>query len=200
MNSLVVHFLQLSLIFMIWYHAINETNFIIIENDGLEVICVRFIASMLMHLNVEKDVRNGIQMMKYAVNHSENFVNLDVGFFIGFMLTICSFGVEITVILVLVSFRDVLKVVMGYVSLAAISNIPRFYYNSLVEHKLLTVADVTLAITKFRHMNPRENAPFKLHVMRFIQKSNRLFFVSWSYYFMPFTALIISFFRLEIEK
>jgi len=31
----------------------------------------RFIASMFMHINVEKDVRSGIGMMKYAVNHHE---------------------------------------------------------------------------------------------------------------------------------
>ena len=47
---------------------------------------------------------------------------------------------------------------MGYVSLAAISNIPRFYYNSLVDHKLLDVCKVNLDITKFRHMNPRQDA------------------------------------------
>ena len=63
---------------------------------------------MMMHLNVEKDVRNGITMMKYAVNHRENFVNLECAFFISYLLTLCSFAVEITVILVLVSFTTVL--------------------------------------------------------------------------------------------
>ena len=153
---------------MIWYNALANNNYIIIEKDGLGVICVRFIASMMMHLNVEKDVRNGISMMKYAVNHRENFVNLECGFFVAYLLTVCSFAVELTVILVLVSFTDVLKVVMGYVSLAAIANIPRFYYNSLVEHKLLNISKVTLDITKFRHTNPRENAPSSVHFMRFI--------------------------------
>ena len=62
----------------------------------------------MMHLNVEKDVRNGITMMKYAVNHRENFVNVECGFFIAYLHTTCSFAVEITVILVLVSFTNVL--------------------------------------------------------------------------------------------
>ena len=51
-------------------------------------MAARFIAAMMMHLNVEKDVRNGLSMMKYAVNHYQNFHNVHVAFFIAFMLTI----------------------------------------------------------------------------------------------------------------
>lgn len=92
----------------------------------------------MMHLQVEKDVRNGISMMKYAVNHPENFRNVHSAFFISWLLAFNSILIELTVILVLVSLPNVLEVIMKYVSLSAIANIPRFYYNSLVEHKLLT--------------------------------------------------------------
>ena len=100
----------------------------------------RFVASLLMHINVEKDVRNGISKMKYAVNHYDNFNNVHVAFFTGFMLALTSFLVEFTVVLVLSSIPKTLEVIMKYVSLAAISNIPRFYYASLIDHKLLAVA------------------------------------------------------------
>jgi hypothetical protein len=150
---------------------------------------------MMMHLNVEKDVRNGLSMMKYAVNHSKNFKNVDIAFYTSFLHTITSILIEITVILVLTSLPNILEVVMKYVSLAAIANIPRFYYNSLVEHKLLGVSGMKLNITNFRHLNlPKPK--FK----RFIQKTMRVIFCCWSFYFMPYTALFITYFAQEVKK
>jgi hypothetical protein len=54
------------------------------------VLFIRFIASMLMHFNVEKDVRNGLNMMKYIVNHEENFVRPADTFLICFLSTFMS--------------------------------------------------------------------------------------------------------------
>ena len=93
----------------------------------------------MMHLNIEKDLRNGITMMKYAVNHYENFHNVYVAFFVAFLLTLSSYTIEISIIMVLTSLPNVLEIIMKYVSLSAIANIPRFYYNSLVDYKLLLV-------------------------------------------------------------
>eukprot|EP00356_Strombidium_inclinatum_P000304 CAMPEP_0170512128 /NCGR_PEP_ID=MMETSP0208-20121228/66679_1 /TAXON_ID=197538 /ORGANISM="Strombidium inclinatum, Strain S3" /LENGTH=208 /DNA_ID=CAMNT_0010795727 /DNA_START=1145 /DNA_END=1768 /DNA_ORIENTATION=- len=181
-NSIFINFLQLALVFLIWYYALTNHHFNIQEPGGLDILCARFIASMMMHLNVEKDVRNGLAMMKYAVNHYDNFTNVHVAFLIAFLLTVSSMLIEFTVVLVLISLPNVLEVIMKYVSLAAIANIPRFYFNSLVDHKLLKVAGLTVNITKFRKDNPREDAPWSIKVMRVIQKSLRIFFCSWSYY------------------
>ena len=87
----------------------------------------------MMHLQVEKDIRNGLTMMKYAVNHYENFTNVQASFFIAFLHTFASLSIEVSVVLVLTSFKNVLEVIMKYVSLSALTNISRFYYNSLVD-------------------------------------------------------------------
>ena len=92
---------------------------------------------MFMHIAVEKDVRSGMNMMKYAVNHHDHFENPAAAFLFGFLLYVISYMVEINVMIVLTSMTDVMGVVMKYVSLAAIANIPKFYYASLREHKLL---------------------------------------------------------------
>lgn len=88
---------------------------------------------------------------------------------------------------------NVLGVVSKYVSLAAIANIPRFYYNSLVEHRMDKVKTLKLKITNFRHMNHLKDAPCQIKVMRFIYKCWKLVFSSWSFYFMPFTAIFLNF-------
>ena len=54
--------------------------------------------------------------------------------------------------LILTTIKDVLNVIMKYVSLAAISRIPGFYYASLTsEHKLASkTPKLKLKITKWR--------------------------------------------------
>ena len=133
MNSLFITILQISLIFVVWVYAF-EDNFTIFIPDEVEVLTTRFIASMMMHLQVEKDIRNGLNMMKYAVRHYERFNNVNMGFLIAFLHTVSCFLLEFSVILVLLSLQDVLQIIMKYVSLSAISNIPRFYYNSLYDN------------------------------------------------------------------
>ena len=104
-----------------------------------------------MHINVEKDIRNGISMMKYAVNHAENFDNVYPSFIIGWFLTLNSFLVELNVMLILSSIPDILNVIMKYVSLCAIAHLPRFYFASLVANKALKFGGLELKITNFRN-------------------------------------------------
>ena len=140
-------------------------------------------------------------MMKYAVNHYENFNNVVPAFILAMMSTILSLIVEINVMVILSSMPNVLGVVMKYVSLAAIANIPRFYFSSLVEHRMCSTKDMKLAITKFRYQQPLKNAPFSIKVMRLIYKCWRILFCSCSFYFMPFTAIFLNFnFMININK
>ena len=155
----------------------------------------RFMASMFMHINVEKDVKNGISYMKYCVNHYEDFTNPYAAFSFGILQSIICLIVEFNVMLILTSMPDVVSVIMKYVSLAAIANIPRFYFASLTtEHKLTKCRDMKLKIKKWRTRDqPMKNAPFMIKLLRIVTKFMRLFYSSWSYYFMPFTAVFLNF-------
>ena len=68
-NALYINLLQVCIIFMFWNFAFYDENFQWKLPYTLNLLAARFIASMMMHLNVEKDIRNGLTMMKYAVNH-----------------------------------------------------------------------------------------------------------------------------------
>jgi len=94
--------------------------------------------------------------------------------------------------MVLVSLPNVLEIIMKYVSLSAIANIPRFYYNSLIDHKLLMVSSLKVDIINFRSQNRMKDAPLYVKLGRLIHKSMRILFCCWSYYFMPFTALFLA--------
>lgn len=181
------------LIFFCWYFAKTDKKFMIQPANGTVMMISRFIASMFMHINVEKDVRNGIGMMKYASNHPENFTNVYPAFIIGLYLTINSFLVELNVMLILSSIPDVLNVIMKYVSLCAIAHLPRFYYSSLVQNKAVKFAQLQLPVTNFRHDGFLKYAHWSYKLMRYVYKSWRLFFCTVSYYFMPFMFILLNF-------
>ena len=182
------------MILCIWFYAATSSGFVVTPASSLDMMAARFVASMMMHINVEKDVKNGIQMMKYSVNHYKQFNNVIPAFLIGFNCTLISLIVEINVMIILSSLKDILGVVLKYVSLAAIANIPRFYYASLVEHKMCLVKDLNLDITEFRsETQPLNGAPSYIHVLRAIYKVWRVTFCTVSFYFMPFCAIFLNF-------
>lgn len=87
-NSLIVVLIQSIMILCVWKYAfftVGKDAFAITPAKTLDMMVARFIASMMMHINVEKDVRAGITIMKYVVNHYDNFTNAYPAFFIGFM-------------------------------------------------------------------------------------------------------------------
>jgi len=95
---------------------------------------------------------------------------------------------------------EILGVIMKFVSLASIANIPRFYFASLVNHKACAFGDLKLPITKYRKDNPLKGASFGVYAIRFIYKTFRVFFCSVSFYFMPFIAIFINFkFMIDIN-
>ena len=131
--------------------------------------------------------------MKYAINHHENFTNPYAAWTFGFLVTVCALCVEFDVMIILTSIPDIINVINKYVSLAAIVNIPRFYYASLKEHKFVKVNTIKLKITNFRHDNPLKNAPWQIKFLRVIYKTLRMAFTSVSYYFMPFLSIFLNF-------
>lgn len=181
------------MIYCIWIYAAKNDQFYVRPASSLEIMVARFVASMMMHIHVEKDVRLGINMMKYCVNHYKNFNNVYPAFFIALFSTVIALIVEINVMIILSSLPNILDVVMKYVSLASIGNIPRLYFGSLVEHEICKVKDLKLEITEYRHMNPRKGAPCCVKVMRGIHKVFRMAFCAASFYFMPFMTIFLNF-------
>jgi hypothetical protein len=91
------------MIYCIWVYASENDNFQIRPASSIDMMIARFVASMMMHINVEKDVRNGISMMKYAVNHYRNFNNVVPPFILAMMSTLISLIVEVNVMIILSS-------------------------------------------------------------------------------------------------
>jgi len=69
----------------VWDFAQTNDKFGLIPPDSLDMTIARFAASMFMHINVEKDVKNGISYMKYCLNHHHQFTNPYAAFIFGLL-------------------------------------------------------------------------------------------------------------------
>jgi len=97
----------------------------------MEMLIARFVASMMMHITVQADTRNGLNMMKYCVNHYKNFTNPYAPFLLALMSTLIAIGIEINVMVIMANMDGVIDVILRFISLASIVNIPREYFCSL---------------------------------------------------------------------
>lgn len=95
--------------------------------------------------------------------------------------------------LVMTSMMDVMDIAMKYISLAAIVNIPRFYFASIRENRLQICKDLKLKITKTRADDPLKDAPWWVLLLRCIYKLFRTMFCAFGFYFMPFVAIFLNF-------
>lgn len=68
MGGTMVTLIQLTMIFLIATEMQSE-NFTLAPADKFTIIVPRLLSSIMMHLNVEPDIRNGLLLMKYVVNH-----------------------------------------------------------------------------------------------------------------------------------
>lgn len=69
MGAILVVFVQSTVMALIIHEMLDPRAFHIVAADSFLIIVPRFLSALMMHLNVEPDIRNGIKLMKYAVNN-----------------------------------------------------------------------------------------------------------------------------------
>lgn len=70
--ALTVFSIQVLMIIFIGTVVMSD-DFDILLPKNLAVLGARFVCTILMHLQVEGDLRQGLQMMKYVTNHASEF-------------------------------------------------------------------------------------------------------------------------------
>ena len=201
---------MIACIFM--YVAYDRTFLTKYPDDNL-ILMARFLASLFMHICMEAEERRGLRMMKYAINHSEDFHNPYVAFLFGFVSVSINYMVEVCVILILTSKLNVMDVVMAYTGFFPIINLPYFYFETFRHRKICLMKDgkmdianfevvesIELTFTKFRRDKPLEGASCGLKVLRFIYKTYKTYHNSFNFYFMPFSVIIINYKFMITDK
>lgn len=137
-NVLVVFFIQLLMIIflgqIIFGNAEGAPLFISFDitlPKSITVLGARFICTILMHLQVESDVRQGLRMMKYNTHHRSEFIAPNTAFIIALMQCIGGVAAEFFCILYLSSINNPVDVIIRFVALASIAKVDDFYASAL---------------------------------------------------------------------
>lgn len=171
LQAILVSLVQMSTIIVIMVFFDTGKGVHLIPADRFLVLVPRLISTMMMHLNVEPDIRQGIELMKFAVNHPQKFrcikkdsdketpesisyVGCRRRAFCAFMLGFnqCTIGIlaEVLVIYFLNSLNDLLLIIMKYVSFAAVVKFDDMYGAALGGHVITQVGGHKLAVTNKR--------------------------------------------------
>jgi hypothetical protein len=149
--ALSVFFIQFTLIGILALIVFTQDEgFSIKLPPNLAVLAARFVCSILMHLQVEGDMRQGLSMMKYVCNHSKDFSNPFYAFCVALMQCLGGMGAEIFCILFLCSLTDPIMILIRFVAFASIGKVDDFYASALSpDHKMKKDSE-DMMITKHR--------------------------------------------------
>ena len=170
MGGTMVTLIQVTMIFLIATEMQSE-GFTLAPADKFTIIVPRLLSSIMMHLNVEPDIRNGLLLMKYVVNHPTHIkysmdadknmerevgnihtMNVFFAFFMGFAQTVIAVVVEIFVIIYLSSLTSIIDIIRKFVTLAVIVRFDNMYSAALFESKMKKVVGQKLKFSYKRHM------------------------------------------------
>lgn len=130
LGALFVVSIQLTVVFLIANEMLRP-GFKLKPATEFLVVLPRLISSILMHLVVEPDIRNGISIMKYVVNHPGMIRNAkgDGGisaskvfpaFFLGLSQAVVGITIEYMVIIYLSSMTSLMDIIMKFASLTTV--------------------------------------------------------------------------------
>lgn len=202
-SAVMVFVIQLLMVTFVMSTILSPTaGFLICFPDSVFSLGSRFICTILMHLIVEFDIRQGIQMLKYVSNHREDFINPKIAFSIGIMQCFGGLAAEFLCIVYLTSITKCMDTVTKFMALASISKVDDWYSAALTsDYPLKKKASLPFKNTR-SNLAQREDQGHKncmFYVTRTIYKIIRLFYASYIFYFMPFTCVIIPYFFMDNE-
>lgn len=130
-HSAVFVFMIQSLMVVFVVSVIMGPGFKICFPNNVYSLGARFVCSILMHLQVEADLRQGIFMMKYVSNHPKDFNNPWVAFIIGLMQSMGGLAAEFLCLMYLTNITNTMDTVIKFMALASIAKVDDMYAGAL---------------------------------------------------------------------
>ncbi len=97
------------------------------------IVVARFICAVVLHMALQDEIKQGLDIMKYTLNHTWRFENWHLAFLCGLLQTIVIGLVEIVNFIAIMSSGTVVNVVMNFLALVVISEFDDFFYQALGE-------------------------------------------------------------------
>lgn len=98
-HVLITAFCQGVLVSLLFMDVVGTSRAAIKEKFGtlttsVGTICARFICTVILHLSQQDEVKQGLDLMKYAINHRHAFLEYKKAWLMGFLQCFMTLAVE----------------------------------------------------------------------------------------------------------
>lgn len=159
--------LQLTMMGMIINYEMYSPEFDMVPSSSFVIILARFLSALMMNLNVEPEIRCGLILAKYCLNHPNRFKNVyQIGndgeeiiniwaigppFCLAMSQAMIALLVQINILVFLSSQNTLLGVIIKFVCLGMICKFDDMYAASLYDNKMKAAGGKKLKKYFFRH-------------------------------------------------
>jgi hypothetical protein len=197
---------------------LGELNKLTTMLDIGAIIYARFICATILHLTLIEELHSALNNMKYVLNHQYIFEQPKVAFMVTFLHFVCTFMTETTNIFVILTSLYPLDIVLNFIAIAIIADFDNYVYASMRNENCKKLVEYKIAekVLIIHHTTSKrcgvdelsdvkdENGDYRKLKITFsdrtcaqkfsysVYKGCRLFYVSFYFYFYPFTAVIFS--------
>jgi len=130
-NSFLVFIMQWALLAIVLHIMIGHHNFEIVRPKSIPITIIRFIASIMMHMNVEFKIRQSLNMMKFVSLHEHEFDRPGFAFFVGFMQFMTTAGIEVMCAVFMSSLNMIILCFVKYLAFGQILKLDLNYAKAL---------------------------------------------------------------------
>mmetsp|Transcript_31940 Transcript_31940/g.43214 ORF Transcript_31940/g.43214 Transcript_31940/m.43214 type:complete len:151 (+) Transcript_31940:1367-1819(+) len=92
---------------------------------------VRFVCAMMLHLQLQDELKQGLQIMKFTNNHPEQFQNWWIPFILGFMQSQMVTIIEVVNLINICANNNIMDIVMNYVALAVVADFDDYIFEAV---------------------------------------------------------------------
>mmetsp|Transcript_3334 Transcript_3334/g.4452 ORF Transcript_3334/g.4452 Transcript_3334/m.4452 type:complete len:201 (+) Transcript_3334:828-1430(+) len=125
---LLVWLFQISLFVLIWSQNRN-INYNTIPVPTYEVACARYIAGVMMHIAMMNELHEGLQKIKFALNHSWRIENNSLALFAGMLQTSAMVLVSLVSYYVIIAKSNtVIDIAKDFLAMKVISEFDNYLY------------------------------------------------------------------------
>ena len=170
---------QITMMSMIMDYEMFSPDFELVPSNSFVIILARFLSALMMNLNVEPEIRCGLILAKYCLNHPNRFrgayqitpdgeevINIWAvlpPFCIAMIQALIALVVQINILVFLSSQNTLLGVIIKFICLGMICKFDDMYAASLYDNKMKGAGGKKLKKYFFRHHEFLRNKFEKIH-------------------------------------
>ena len=98
---------------------------------NLENVICRFLCAIFLHINLSDELAQGLNIMKYSMNHPWKFKRWHHAFFVGFWQMAILVSVEFVNMMILLTNSSIVDTLMNFLALTVITEFDDYYFSTI---------------------------------------------------------------------